>query len=69
VRHPKNLMLNILIILTMLGIVVSLGFGLYFLVHDRGKTERAVGSLTIRVGLAVLLLIILAFGFISRSPG
>ena len=62
-------MLNILIILTMLGIVVSLGLGLYFLVRDRGKTERAVGSLTIRVGLAVLLLVILAFGFMSRSPG
>jgi len=61
-------MFNFLIILTMLGIVVSLGFGLYFLVQDRGRTHRAVGSLTIRVSLAVLLLIILAFGFMSRYP-
>lgn len=50
----------------MAGILVSLAFGLYFLVKDRGKTNRAVMSLSIRVGLAVLLLIILAFGFLSR---
>jgi hypothetical protein len=61
-------MINFLIILVMVGIILSLGFGLYFLVTDRGKTERAVWSLTIRVGLAALLLIILAFGFMSRYP-
>lgn len=59
-------MLNILIILVMVCILVSLAFGLYFLVKDRGKTERAVMSLTIRVGLAVLLLIILGIGFMYR---
>lgn len=51
----------------MVAIIVSLGFGLYFLVTDRGRTDRTVMSLSIRVGLAVALLIILAFGFISRS--
>ena len=61
-------MLNILIILTMLGIIISLGSGLYFLVKDRGETKRTVWSLTIRVGLAVFLLIILAIGFMSRYP-
>ena len=60
-------MFDILIILVMIGIVVSLGFGLYFLVKDSGKTERTVWSLTIRVGLAVVLLIILAIGFMSRT--
>jgi hypothetical protein len=59
-------MIDFLIILVMIGIIVSLGFGLYFLVKDSGKTERTVWSLTIRVGLAALLLIILAIGFISR---
>jgi hypothetical protein len=59
-------MLNILIILVMVCILISLAFGLYFLVKDRGKTERAVMSLTIRVGLAVLLLIILGIGFMYR---
>ena len=59
-------MLNLLIIIVMVGILVSLGSGLYFLVRDRGKTERMVVSLSIRVALAVLLLVLLAFGFMSR---
>ena len=59
-------MIDLLIIVVMLTILVSLGCGLYFLVRDRGKTERLVVSLSIRVALAVLLLVLLALGFISR---
>ncbi|MCZ6644192.1 MAG: twin transmembrane helix small protein [Gammaproteobacteria bacterium] len=60
-------MIDLLIIVVMLGILVSLGCGLYFLVRDRGKTQRMVVSLSIRVALAVLLLVLLALGFISRN--
>ena len=56
-------MLDVLIILVMIGIIVSLASGLYFLVRDRGKTERTVRSLTIRVVLAIMLLVLLALGF------
>ncbi len=59
-------MLNLLIIVVMLGILISLASGLYFLVQDRGKTERTVISLSIRVALAILLLVLLALGFMSR---
>ena len=59
-------MLDFLIIVVMLGILISLSSGLYFLVRDRGKTERTVISLSIRVALAILLLILLALGFLSR---
>jgi len=59
-------MLDLAIILVMIGIIASLGSGLYFLVHDRGKTERTVVSLSIRVVLAILLLVLLAIGFVSR---
>ncbi len=59
-------MLDLLIIVVMLGILVSLASGLYFLVRDRGKTERMVISLSVRVSLAVLLLVLLALGFVSR---
>ena len=59
-------MFDVLIVIVMVGIIVSLGLGLYFLVSDKGKTERTVWSLTARVGFAVLLLIILALGFMSR---
>jgi len=59
-------MLNFLIIVVMLGILISLASGLYFLVQDRGETERTVISLSIRVSLAILLLVLLALGFMSR---
>ncbi|MFB3082643.1 MAG: twin transmembrane helix small protein [Gammaproteobacteria bacterium] len=59
-------MLNLLIIVVMLGILISLASGLYFLVQDRGETERTVISLSIRVSLAILLLVLLALGFMSR---
>lgn len=59
-------MLNWLIILVMLAIVVSLGFALYFLVRDPGESRRTVISLSIRVGLAVLMLVLLGYGFFTR---
>jgi hypothetical protein len=59
-------MFDLLIILVMLGILVSLGAGLFFLVRDRGKSERIVVSLTIRVALSVLLLVLLAWGFARK---
>jgi hypothetical protein len=59
-------MLDLLIIVVMLGILVSLGAGLFFLVRDRGQSERTVISLSIRVALSVLLLVLLAWGFARR---
>jgi hypothetical protein len=59
-------MFNLLILLVMFGILVSLGAGLYFLVRDRGRSERTVISLSIRVALSVLLLVLLAWGFVNR---
>jgi len=59
-------MLNLLIIVVMLGILVSLGSGLIFLVRDGGKTERTVISLSVRVALSILLLALLALGFAAK---
>ena len=59
-------MLDFFILTVLLGIFASLGSGLYFLVRDRGKTDRTVISLSIRVTLAILLLVLLAAGFVSR---
>ena len=68
---PLRDMFNILLLAVMLGILVSLGSALVFLVRDRGKTQRTVFSLSIRVALSVLLLILLAFGFATKylMPG
>lgn len=62
----EGFMLNSLIIAVMLAILVSLGFGLYFLVHDSSEGNRTVISLSIRVGLAVVMLALLGYGFITR---
>ncbi len=59
-------MLDILILLVLVGILVSLGSGLLFLVRDSGKTERTVISLSVRVALSALLLGLLAYGFVSQ---
>ena len=59
-------MFDLLILAVMFGILVSLGAGLFFLVRDRGRSERTVISLSIRVGLSVLLLVLLAWGFVNR---
>jgi hypothetical protein len=62
----RNPMFDLLIIVVMLGILASLGAGLFFLVRDRGQSERTVISLSIRVVLTVLLLVLLALGFVRR---
>jgi hypothetical protein len=59
-------MFNVLILLVMLGILLSLGSGLFFLVRDRGRTDRTVMSLSVRVALSLLLLALLALGFMAR---
>ena len=59
-------MLNFLIIVIMLGILISLASGLFFLVRDKGKTKRTITSLSLRVALSVVLLALLAYGFITR---
>lgn len=59
-------MFDLLILAVMFGILVSLGAGLFFLVRDRGRSERTVISLSIRVALSVLLLVLLAWGFVNR---
>jgi len=46
-------MIDLLIVVVMIAIIVSLGFGLYYLVNDRGTTNRIVMSLSFRVALAM----------------
>ena len=59
-------MYNILILAVMFVILVSLGSGLFFLVRDRGKTQRTVIAMSVRVGFSLLLLALLAWGFVFK---
>lgn len=58
------------IVLILIGILVSLGSGLFYLMRDHGSGERTVRALTIRIGLsfALFLLLMLAHGLGLISP-
>jgi Protein of unknown function (DUF2909) len=51
-------MIKVTIGVLLLAVIVSLFTGLFFLVKDQGKSKRTVNSLTVRVGLATLILLI-----------
>ena len=57
-------MLKGLIVLLMIALVVTLGFGLYYLMIDRGdvKKTRLVNSLRVRVGIAGTLMALIVYG-------
>jgi hypothetical protein len=51
--------MKIVILVLLFAIVASLFSGLYFVYKDKGKTNRAVISLTIRVALSLLVFALL----------
>ena len=55
--------MKIAVILFLVFIVASLGSALYFLVKDRGQSDRVVKALTVRVVLSVVLFALLMLGF------
>lgn len=51
--------MKIVIVLLLFAIMASLFSGLYFVGKDRGGTNRAVISLSIRIGLSILVFVLL----------
>ena len=47
--------MKILIVVLFLGVLVSLGSAMKYLMQDRGRTDRMAWALTWRVGLSILL--------------
>lgn len=54
---------RIIIVIFLLLIVASLASALYFLVKDKGDSDRTVKALTVRVSLSVTLFLLLMAGF------
>jgi hypothetical protein len=52
-----------IIIIAFIGIIVSLGSALVFLVRDRSTTSRMVNALTVRVALSVALFLFILFSY------
>ncbi|MEW6415288.1 MAG: twin transmembrane helix small protein [Pseudomonadota bacterium] len=63
--------MRILALIFILFILFSLGSALYYLIKDKGTTERTVRMLTVRVALSIALFVMLMggyyFGFIPAS--
>lgn len=58
-----TLIIKAIIVLLCIFIVYALGSALYFLVHDKGNTDRTVKALTWRIGLSILLFVILMIAY------
>ncbi|OGT44459.1 MAG: hypothetical protein A3F42_08380 [Gammaproteobacteria bacterium RIFCSPHIGHO2_12_FULL_37_34] len=67
-----TLIIKLIIVLFLLGIFFSLGSALFFLVKDKGRSDRTVKALTWRIALSlvlfILLLIAFALGWIAPHP-
>ena len=60
---------KLLVVAIFIGVLASLGSGLFYLVKDRGRSERTVRALTVRVvvsiGLLCLLVVLWMLGLIQ----
>lgn len=62
--------MKIVVILLLLAIIASLFSGLFFVYKDKGQSNRAVVSLTIRIALSLLVfLILIGSYFFGLVPG
>ena len=55
--------MKIIAVLFFLFIVYSLASALFYMVKDKGQSTRMLKSLTLRIGLSVVLFIILMTGY------
>jgi type II secretory pathway pseudopilin PulG len=54
--------IRVLVVLALFCIVASLASGLYFMMTDKGRSDRTVKALTVRVALSVTLFLLLMAG-------
>jgi hypothetical protein len=56
-------MFKLIIVLLLIGVLGSLFSGLFFLLRDQGSGNRAVKTLTLRIGLSMALFALLMLGY------
>ena len=52
-----------IIVLVLFIIIGSLFSGLFYLIRDKGTSERTVRAMTVRISLSVILFILLMIGY------
>jgi len=55
--------MRILVIIMLVVIVGSLGSALWFLIRDKGQSDRTVKALTVRISLSIVLFLLLMAGY------
>ena len=62
--------MKVVILILLVAVIASLFAGLFFVYKDKGQTNRAVTSLTIRIALSIVVFLILVgsycFGLIPE---
>ncbi|MEO8803744.1 MAG: twin transmembrane helix small protein [Rudaea sp.] len=53
---------KIIIVAFLIVIIYNLGAGMYYMMTDKGKTDRTVKALTWRIGLSVALILLIILG-------
>jgi hypothetical protein len=63
---------TLLVLATLFLILSSLGYGLFYLLFDQQSGQRMLRSLSIRIGLSMLLflslLVAIYFGWVTPAP-
>ena len=59
------MLIKILIVLFLIVIVYNLFAGLFYMMTDKGKTDRTVKALTWRIGLSVFLILLVIVGIMT----
>jgi hypothetical protein len=54
---------RIIVFLFLAVILFSLGSALYYLIKDKGQSDRTVKALTVRITLSIVLFLLLMLGF------
>jgi len=55
-------MTTLIVVAFLVVIVYNLGAGLYYMMTDKGQTDRTVKALTRRIALSVLLILLIMLG-------
>jgi hypothetical protein len=57
------MLVKLVIVLFLIVILYCLGSGLFYLVRDKGRSDRVVRALSWRIGLSLLLFLLLFVAF------
>ena len=56
---------KILIVVFLIAIVWNLGAGMFYMMTDKGGSDRTVKALTKRIALSVLLIVLIIIGMLT----